>query len=209
MPSDVHSAAPALVDLTLKLEESTALDGAVRAATPLAHAIVANPTVRDVLQGRPLGHALHPVLTDLPIGAWLSATVLDLTAGPAARPAASRLLGLGILAAVPTAISGWSEWAEADRPSQRVGVVHAAANVLALSLYAGSWFARRGGRHGTGVAMSLAATTVAGAGAYLGGHLAVARKLGTRDPAYADGSSGHTPTGAEQADPPMEGGAGI
>ena len=198
MPSDVHSAPPALVGATRKLEESAALDRAVRVATPLARALVANPTVRDLLQGKPLGHALHPTMTDVPLGAWMSATVLDLAGGPASRPAAQRLLGFGILAAIPTAVAGWSEWAEADTPSQRVGVVHAVSNAVAVGLYAGSWFARRGGRHGAGVALSLAATTAAGVGGYLGGHLALARKVGTRDPAFAHAGAGTPPAGAAE-----------
>src|SRR5262245_66303584 len=35
--------------------------------------------VRDFLHGTWLGHPLHPVLTDVPLGAWTVATVLDLT----------------------------------------------------------------------------------------------------------------------------------
>src|ERR671937_183572 len=33
--------------------------------------------IKDFLHGRWLGHALHPVLTDVPIGLWLASAVLD------------------------------------------------------------------------------------------------------------------------------------
>ncbi|TRW45946.1 DUF2231 domain-containing protein [Georgenia yuyongxinii] len=169
------------------MEQEEKIDKGVRAIEPLARAVVAHPVVRDALQGRPLGHALHPVLTDLPIGAWASATVLDVVGGLGARPAASKLLGVGILAAVPT---GLAEWAVTDRPSQRVGVAHATSNVVALSLYSTSWALRRRGRHGAGVAVGLAAGLVLAWSGYLGGHLAIARKVGTHDPAFVSGTQG-------------------
>ena len=33
--------------------------------------------VKDALHGRWLGHPLHPVFTDIPIGAWMMAQVFD------------------------------------------------------------------------------------------------------------------------------------
>ena len=135
--------------------------------------------VHDLLTGRPLGHAAHPMLTDIPIGCWTSATVLDLVGGRDARRAATRLVGLGVLAAVPTAATGAAEWLETDRESKRVGVVHANANGLGLALYGASWVARRRGRHGWGKALALAGMAVATVAGHLGGHLTIARNVGT------------------------------
>ena len=177
---------PAPVALTKRLEESTALDPVVRAVRPVADLLVADPTVRDLLQGAWLGHALHPLMTDAPIGFWASATVLDLVGGPDARPSAQRLVGLGLLLAGPTAWTGWAEWTASGQREQRVGVVHAAANGLAVALYAASWAARRGDRHGRGVVLGLAATSALGLGGYLGGHLVSARKVGSRNSAFDD-----------------------
>ncbi|GAA1624941.1 DUF2231 domain-containing protein [Georgenia ruanii] len=174
-----------LAGVTRGIEENRKLDGAVRALQPLAGGLVSNPSVRDLLHGRWLGHALHPLLTDLPLGMWMSSMALDLTGGPSARPAASRLLGLGVLTAVPTAITGLAEWAVTDTRSQRVGVTHATANSVALTCFAASWVARRAGRHDQGVALSLAGGLVSVWGGYLGGHLTLARKVGTFDPAAA------------------------
>src|ERR687886_2716170 len=101
--------------------------------------------VKDALSGTWLGHALHPFLTDFPIGTWTSAVVLDVVGGRAGRPAARRLIATGILAAVPTAASGLNDWADTtpkSDPVRRVGAVHAVANVTALGLYAASFAAR-------------------------------------------------------------------
>lgn len=179
-------ATPVLVEATLRLEQATALDRLVGLYQPVASAVVSNPAVRDVLEGRPLGHALHPVLTLVPIGAWLSSSVLDVIGGKKSRPAATRLIGTGILAAVPTALTGVAEWAAtSDEPARRVGAVHAAANSVGLVLYAASFRARRRGHHLRGVGLGFAALSVVGASGFLGGHLAQARKVGTRDPAFA------------------------
>lgn len=129
------------------------------------------PGLASVLHGRPLGHALHPLMTDLPIGLWTSATVLDLVGGEDAQRAADRLVGLGILAALPTSLTGAADWAVSGRRTRRVGSAHAALNSVGLGLFAGSWLARRSGARGLGVALSLAATGVVGASGFLGGHM--------------------------------------
>ena len=71
--------------------------------------------------------------------------------------------------------------------SLRSGLVHAVTNGPAISLYAASYLARRQGRHGRGVGLGLAGAAVSGVGAYLGGHLAQARKVGSRHPAFDAG----------------------
>ena len=178
---------PATVSWTERLEHSTALDPVVRAVRPLADALVADRTRSDLLRGTWLGHALHPLMTDLPIGFWTSSIVLDLVGGPEARPAARRLIGLGLLASGPTAVTGWAEWSATGQREQRVGVVHATSNVAAIVLFAASWGARRNQQHKRGRTLSLAASSVLGLGGYLGGHLVSARKVSSRHPAFKDG----------------------
>lgn len=146
---------------------------------------IAKPTVvKNVLSGSWLGHQLHPVLTDLPIGAWGAATVLDLTAGEEGAKAARRLVGFGILSAVPTAMSGASDWADTVGRNKRVGLVHGLANAAGTGLQAASWFARRRGRRGVGVALSLLALSTTLASAYLGGHLSFVRGIGVNRTAF-------------------------
>lgn len=176
---------PALVSLTERLEQTQALDGVVRLVQPLVDALLADRARADLLHGKPVGHAIHPPLTDVPIGLWTSASVLDLVGGRKAQPAARRLIGLGILSALPTAVTGWAEWGACEPRDKRTGVVHAAANITALTLYAASWRARGKGSHLRGVALGLTASTAMLAGGYLGGHLVEARKVSSRHPAFA------------------------
>lgn len=174
-----------LVKVTRRLEEARALDPVVAAVKPVARALIASPRRRWLLQGEWLGHAIHPILTDLPLGFWTSATVLDLVGGVEARPAARRLIGLGVLSAAPTAITGWAEWGGIDgQRERRVGVVHAVSSATAALTYAASWHARRVGEHERGRNLALAGAVIVAAGGYLGGHLASARKVSSRHPAF-------------------------
>ncbi len=126
--------------------------------------------VRDFLHGVWLGHPLHPALMHAPIGAWISAAVLDLV--PGQEKAATTLVGAGTASAVPTALAGWNDWASLDTEQRRTGLVHALCNVTAMALYGGSLAARLKGRHGRGRILGFLGLGVMGAGAYLGGHLA-------------------------------------
>ena len=160
--------------LTRRLERSTRLDAVVDRARPVVlSALRAQPRVAALLHGRPIGHAAHPLTTDLPIGFWASSTVLDLVpGGDGRRRASDLLLGLGVLSAVPAVVTGLADWAVSDRRTLRVGTVHGALNDVALGLYGTSWLLRRGGHRGLGVAVSLGAGGVLGVSAYLGGHMA-------------------------------------
>lgn len=174
-----------LVEAVRRMEASEGLDGPAAVVERVANAVAPAGPVQDALTGRWMGHALHPLLTDLPIGFWTSSFVLDLVGGKGARRSSDRLLALGIVSAVPTAATGLAEWLHADRASRRVGVVHANANTAALLVYVASYRARRRGQRARGVLLGLAGATLATVGGYLGGHLATARKVGTRDPALA------------------------
>ncbi|SDR94116.1 DUF2231 domain-containing protein [Microlunatus soli] len=180
---------PRLVRWMKRLESARLLDPVVDRFSRLTRPLTTNATARALLRGRWLGHAVHPVLTDLPLGAWASAGVLDLVGGRDARPAAQRLVGLGIVMAAPTIVTGWAEWAAADRPAQRVGVVHAVSNSAALGLYTLSWLARRRGGHKTGMLLGLAAGAAAGTGGYLGSHLTEVRQVASYHPAFDTGES--------------------
>lgn len=167
------------------LEDSQRLDAWVRAVRPVADWLVQDRQRADVLEGAWLGHAVHPPLTDLPIGMWSSALALDLVGGSSAEPAARRLIALGALAALPTVATGWAEFAGIGRREQRVAAVHAAANGVAEVLMVMSWRARRKGRTKRGKAYALLGVGSAGIGGYLGGHLIAARKVSSRSRVFA------------------------
>ncbi|WP_431946830.1 Rieske 2Fe-2S domain-containing protein [Actinacidiphila sp. bgisy167] len=148
------------------------------AATGVRRAVRALPLGkgRDALRGLWLGHPLHPVLVQVPIGAWTCAGILDLL--PGESRAARRLVAVGLAAAGPAALAGWVDWAE-QRPRQaRVGLVHAAANVAAVATYTASLVHRYRGRPVLGRALGFGGMALATAGGVLGGHLAYRQGAG-------------------------------
>ncbi len=179
---------PVLHDLTERIGEIEALDTvAERVAAPVDKALGAQP-VKDLLSGTWLGHALHPLMTDLPIGTWTSALLLDLIGGRQSRPAAERLVGVGLLAALPTVASGLSDWSDTGGQVRRMGVVHAAANSASLVLYSASYIARKRRRRRLGVALGLAGGGALAVGGYIGGHLSYARGVGVDQNAFQEGA---------------------
>lgn len=172
-----------LSPLMIALEEARGLDRVVAAARPLMEALTSNEPVRDALQGRRAGHAVHPALVQVPLGAWTSALLLDLAGGRADDDGrGSQLLtGIGLACAVPTAVTGWAELAEAGQKEKRVGVVHAAANATGMVLQGVALWQRGRGRRGAATATAAAAMAIMGAAGYIGGHLAVARDVGSKD----------------------------
>lgn len=175
---------PTIVDWTLKLEDATALDGAVNALEPHVTKLFGSGARGRLLRGEWLGHALHPLMTDVVVGTWLSAAVLDVLGGKESSGAAQRLVATGLLAAGPTAWTGWAEWSHIPLRDKRVGLVHASTNGVSIALYAASYLARRRGDHGSGKTLSLAGFAVSGVGAYLGGHLSAAKKVSSHHPAF-------------------------
>src|SRR3954469_20075629 len=137
----------ALDSVIERLEQIDALDGVAERVSAAASSLTHKPPLSSLLSGTWIGHPLHPVLTDLPIGSWTSAFVLDLVGGKRARPAAQMLGGLGVVAALPTAVTGLSDWADTAGPTRRIGTFHAMSNLVGLGCYALSWRARRRGHH--------------------------------------------------------------
>src|SRR3712207_1013709 len=180
---------PRVHTLVEKLEKAAPIDAvAAPVAKAVRRAVPAGP-VKDLLSGKPIGHALHPLLTDVVIGTWTSATILDLIGGPEGRPAADRLIGVGIAASLPTAVTGATDWADttvSSAPVRRVGAIHAALNIGALALYSASLVARRGGGRGKGILLGLTGAGVLGASGHLGGHLTYVRGVGVDQTAFSE-----------------------
>jgi nitrite reductase/ring-hydroxylating ferredoxin subunit/uncharacterized membrane protein len=174
-----------------RLERARALDVAVGPVRAVGRAVLDSDRLRDLLSGTALGHPAHPMLVDLPIGFWTSAMALDFT-GRHQRPAARRLVGLGVLCALPTMASGLSDWIDTEGPEARVGLVHAAANATAVTCYTMSWWTRRRGGN-AGQLWALTGATVATVGGWLGGHLAYTLGVGVDTNAFDDGPSEWTP----------------
>jgi uncharacterized membrane protein len=138
------------------------------------------PSEHSPVRTEVLGHALHPVLTDLPLGCWTSASIVDAVGGRAGRSAATRLIGLGLLSAGPTAYTGLASWSRLEGQERRIGAVHAIGNDVAIVLFAGSFVARVRGQHWRGVRLALLGNLATAAAGHLGGHLALSRGTAKR-----------------------------
>jgi nitrite reductase/ring-hydroxylating ferredoxin subunit/uncharacterized membrane protein len=169
-----------------RLGDDERVDVAVAAVEQVAQAVPAQGLVKDALSGTWLGHALHPMLTDLPIGFWTSAFVFDLMPGKKYDDAARTLIGLGVLSAIPTAVSGAADWNDTEGAARRVGAIHALVNTSALAMYVASWRARKRGRRLAGIGWALGGATLASAGGYLGGHLVDALGIGVDNTTFED-----------------------
>jgi nitrite reductase/ring-hydroxylating ferredoxin subunit len=195
---ELHYEKPRLHRLAAATGELEALDAPAKRVAKVVRSALPGGPVKDVLSGTFLGHPLHPLLTDLPIGSWTSALMLDWVGGPESRTGARRLIAAGILAAIPTAAAGYSDWGDTEVSSptvRRTGVVHAAANVTALGFFTASYLARRRGRGGRALALTGAGALAAGG--HLGGHMSFAEGVGVNQTAFEDGPGDWTPTVTE------------
>ena len=187
--------------LVERLERATGLDGVAGALQRGVGVVVRPGRAKDALSGTWLGHPLHPLLILGPLGAWFSATYLDLVGGRGSQAAADKLLAAGVVAALPTAAAGASDWSDVGGGERRVGVVHAATNTAGLACFTASLVARKRGQRGTGVALGLVGHAFVGLGGYLGGHLTYATGVGVDTTAFRSGPEDWTPVLDEAAVP--------
>lgn len=180
MPGTSGKQTPITVFLE-RLEQNPSLGNVAEAlATPVG-AVVGSGPVSDALRGRALGHALHPLLVQVPLGAMLSASVLDLLQGERAGSQSRLLMGLTCLAVLPAAASGWAEWSHADDRTQRVGVAHAALNLTGAVTSVASYLVRRRRWSPTAAVLTGLAGAAFGLGGVLGGHLSLVRKYASHE----------------------------
>jgi nitrite reductase/ring-hydroxylating ferredoxin subunit/uncharacterized membrane protein len=141
--------------------------------------------------GRWAGHPIHPALSDLPIGLWAGATVLDATDHGSAPghgiDAAGVLSAAGIVAAGATALTGLSDWTVSNEQDRRVGLFHGLLNTVALGLQCASLGTRVTGHRSTARALGAASLTVTAAAGYLGGHLVFTKGVMVSRVAWAIG----------------------
>ncbi|MFB3907666.1 MAG: Rieske 2Fe-2S domain-containing protein [Candidatus Eisenbacteria bacterium] len=142
----------------------------------------AGQKVRDVLHGTWLGHPLHAAVTDVPIGAWTTAVVLDAleaaTGNEAFGKASEAAIGVGLAGAVVAAASGAADWQYTDGRAKRIGALHALLNIGGTALFASSLLARRNDKPRAGRALAMAGWSGLLVSSYLGGHLAYGEHIG-------------------------------
>jgi nitrite reductase/ring-hydroxylating ferredoxin subunit/uncharacterized membrane protein len=171
----------------MRLTDQPALDAL---AEPLRNAVhrafdsagPAGQTAKNALHGVWLGHPLHPVLTDIPIGAWTTGLVLDVAAASngnaSMADAADLAIAVGLAGAVASAVTGLADWSETDGRSRRTGLVHGLMNLTATTLYAAAYALRRSGSRTAGQRCAIAGYSVALGAAYLGGALVYDERVG-------------------------------
>ncbi|HEY2435163.1 MAG TPA: Rieske 2Fe-2S domain-containing protein [Vicinamibacterales bacterium] len=171
-----------------QITDSPVLD---RVADPLSQAVrgayrlggSAGEELKNATHGVWLGHPLHPVFTDVPIGAWTTALALDTAADGDAgmERAATFAIGVGLAGALGAAVTGLTDWSETRGASRRMGLVHGLLNLAATALMAAAFVQRRrrapiGG--GGGRACAWTGYAVAAGSAYLGGTLVYDNRVG-------------------------------
>lgn len=170
-------------------EQQWVSDAADAIQEPVRKALQQLGAVKDFLHGRWLGHALHPVVTDIPIGAWTAALALDavqmITGDEGVGDAADVVIGVGLAGAVASAVTGITDWSETYGRGKNVGVVHGMLNLAAAGLYTASLVARRRKSRQSGVALSMLGYAITSFSAYLGGHLVFGEQIGVDHTATA------------------------
>ncbi len=172
-----------LMTILDRVADVQTFDKVLDPARRVVNAVLRPQAFKDLLHGTWLGHPLHPVLVQVPVGSWVSAGLLD--AIPPMRPAATVLIGTGVVAAVPASLAGAADWSEQAVGVRRLGALHAVANSAALGLYVGSLVARGRGRGTLGRVLSYTALGVAGGSAAIGGHMSYAQSSGASHAATA------------------------
>ncbi len=151
-----------------------------------------NRKIKDILNGTWLGHALHPVFTDVPVGSWTATMVLDLlwlfNEDEGIARGADVTLVLGLLGATGAAVTGAADWSDQIGADRRVGMMHGLLNLGITALNVGSWISRLTGSRRTGIALSTTAYLTSLFSAYLGGELSFAKAVGVNHVAFEGGS---------------------
>jgi len=160
-----------------------ALDGVITGTFERAGEV--GRRVKNFLHGTWLGHPLHPVLTDVPIGAWTAALVMDAIDRPITwngrgrhSAGADAAIAVGVAGAAAAATAGLVDWHHTDDGARRVGLVHGLLNTAVLLLYGTSLALRRSGHRPAGRALGYAGFATMCASAYLGGTLVYRQRVG-------------------------------
>jgi nitrite reductase/ring-hydroxylating ferredoxin subunit/uncharacterized membrane protein len=141
------------------------------------------PKIANLLHGTWLGHPLHVVLTDVPIGSWTAAAVLDAleekTGSRAMGRGADAVIAVGLAGAAGAAITGLADWSKiGGGQPRRIGLTHALLNATATACYVTSLCLRRAHSRRAGRRFALLGLIVSSVSAYLGGHLVFNEKIG-------------------------------
>ena len=143
------------------------------------------PKTANILHGTWLGHPLHVVLTDVPLGSWTAAAVFDLletaTGSRGLRRGADAAITLGLVGSAATAVTGLADWSKIGAgEARRIGLAHGLLNLTATACYMTSLCLRRNHSRQAGKQFAFLGLIVSTVAAYLGGHLVFKQEAGRR-----------------------------
>jgi nitrite reductase/ring-hydroxylating ferredoxin subunit/uncharacterized membrane protein len=102
-------------------------------------------TVKQLLQGRPIRHPLHPLTIHLPLGFWLLGLIFDIAAlANGGRPethwmleAAFWCLLFGTAVSLLSAITGIADWLDIrkDHPAHKTALIHMGLMLPAIAIF--------------------------------------------------------------------------
>lgn len=174
------------------------LDGVAELIQPKVQEVVeSSPRVKNAVDGTWLHTPLHPALTDVPVGAFATAALLDsadiATGSLVARHGADAALAVGIAGSLPAAATGASDWRALLGEDRRLGLIHGMANGAALVLYTTSLALRASGRRAAGRAVAGAGFALSAFAAHLGGELSYRRGVRVDRTAFEERPTDFTP----------------
>ncbi len=165
--------------------EQTALNLAHTIHTAVLEGGEGTRTLADFLHGTWLGHPLHSVLTDIVVGAWTIGAFLDMVSlfgrSRQVEMMADVLTQIGNYAALPTLLSGLTDFSTIPEPAAKIALTHSVANNIGFALQVASARARSQGERERALSLSGLAMVFLMTGAYLGGHLSYAKKVGVKN----------------------------
>jgi nitrite reductase/ring-hydroxylating ferredoxin subunit/uncharacterized membrane protein len=130
----------------------------------------AMPGIRDLLNGRQLGHPLHAALTDLPIGVLGLGVVLDLLGD---TQGGAWAIGLALLGMLASAAAGLADYGDTDGEARIRATVHGTIMTVVIVLVAAAFVVRdflSGDDPGAlGLGLEVVALGLVLAGAFVGG----------------------------------------
>lgn len=184
MAADPTTTTSAIERALRRLESTRAIDPAADAVAAAVRRATSDPTVKSVLSGTPIGHPVHPALTDVTMGLLHSASLLETIPTRWAGRAATTLLVAGLASSAPTVLTGLSDWSDTEGATRRVGAAHGALNALGLALYGTSLVRKLRGRPGRAKLWAWSGYVVMLGSWLLGGHLAYRRGVGVDEHAF-------------------------
>ena len=180
--------------------------GTFRALGPLGR------PVRNLLAGTwLLKHPLHPLLTDVPVGAWTVGVIADYAAHfthSIPESAGDVALIVGFLVALLTLITGYTDFFDTFGLERRFGCAHGLLMTLVVGVDGVSVLLRWLGSaslHPLAVGLSTAAYAVLAVGAWIGGHVVFAIGYNVNRNAFVESGPDDWTAAGSATDVPAEG----